>query len=353
MMSPREGLAQEAPGPAAAEYMRQGEDMLKAGNQLGAAYKFQLAIEREPTNVNAYVKLAGAYTEMGNTYTIYFSKAESTYARMAALAGKENVEYRKGVAKLSLAQWNIDDAIAIYDQLAAQYPDSCDYWMLLSEAQRLKGLQIQEAEGRDASVAQLDLAETTARKAMDICPDRIEPIQLVAQIKDTRKNYQDVVDLYADLYKKHPDDVRLLRGYAVALFNVRNWEMAAQYLGELQKKDYRFDEQLMYIAALRKLNRLEEATVQENDARRKAPVVYGPVELKLEDVLRERLDIQAVSEQAVALLDKNDCAGAVELWRERRTQVEPFLEDEEMKSAAEDLIVWLDRRILYAESKCK
>lgn len=353
IMNAQTALAQEASGPTAAEYMAQGEDMLKVGNQLGAAFKFQLAIEKEPTNVKAYVKLANAYTEMGNNYAIFFSKAESTYTRMAALAGKDNVDYRKGIAKLALAQWNVDDAIAIYDQLAAQYPDSCDHWMLLSEAQRLKGLQIQESEGRDASVSQLDIAEATARKAMDICPNRIEPIQLVAQIKDTRKNYQEVVDLYADLYQKHPEDVRLLRGYATALFNIRNWELAAQHLAELQKKDYRYDEQLMYISALRKLNRMEEAAVQETDARRKTPVVYGPVELRPVDILKEKLEIQTISEQAVALLDKNDCAGAVLLWKDARTKVEPYLQDEEMKSAAEDLIVWLDRRILYAEGKCK
>ena len=354
MVSAHASLAQEASGPTAADYMAQGEDMLKVGNNLGAAWKFEHAIQKAPTNVDAYVKLGQAYTEMGsNTYASYFSKAESTYTRMAAMAGKEHVEYRKGLAKLALAQWNVDDAIAIYDQLAAQYPDSCEYLMLLGEAQRLKGLQIQEVEGRDVSMSQLDVAETTIRKAMELCPNRIEPIQLLAQIKDTRKNYQEVVDLYADLYKKDPEDVRYLRGYAIALFNVRNWELTAEHLGKLLKKDPIFAERMMYISALRKLGRMDEAAAQEFIARQEAPKEYGPVALRLDDVLREKLAIQSVSEQAVARLDKNDCAGDAQLWKEARTKVEPYLQDEEMKSAAEDLIVFLDRRILYAESYCK
>jgi len=340
-------------GPTVAQSIEIGDQRMKEGNYLGAALQFRRALEKEPSNVDAGLKLAKAYTRMGVAYAVYFSKAESTYARVATLAGKNHVGYRKGMADLYLAQWKIDDAVIIYQQLTTEFPDSCSYWMLLADGQRMKGLQLQESEGLEGSIQTLDLAESTARKAMSLCPDRLEPVQMLAAIKDTRKNYQEVVDLYDGLRKQHPESVPLLRGYAIATFNARDWEKAAQSLGELIKKDPRFEERLMYISALRKLNRLPEAQAQESIARNEAPKFYGPVQLTQTDILKEKLGLQKDVEQGVDLIEKGQCDQAVTLWKGTRLRIEGYLQDPEFKDAAEDLLIWLDRRILYAQGKCK
>jgi tetratricopeptide (TPR) repeat protein len=340
-------------GPTGAQRLAIADQRLAEKNYLGAAFQCERVIQQEPSNVAAYLKLGHAYTEMGNTYADYFTKAEAAYAKVAALVGKDDLGYRKGVAELDLARWNVDDAISIYDQLVAAHPESCSYWLLLSDAQRLKGLSVQESEGREASLATLDQAEQTARKAMGICPDDIEPVRMLAQIKDTRKNYQEVVDLYAGLLKQHPDNVQLLRGFAIANFNTRNWAGAAESFEQLLKKDPRFEERLMYISALRKLDRIADAEAQEAIARKDAPKPEGPVELRPEDILREKLGVQPAVERAIALADSGQCDAGVTVLQDARKKVEASLQDPDFKDAAEDLLVWLDRRILYVQGRCK
>jgi tetratricopeptide (TPR) repeat protein len=339
--------------PTAAQAMEIDEERMKQGNYAGAAFQFQRAVEKEPSNLAACLKLGSAYTKAGLKYAVYFSKAESTYARVAALAGKDNVEYRKGMAELDLAQWNVDHAITLCEGLTTEHPDSCDYWLRLANAQRMKGLQVEETEGRESAIADLDLAERTSRKAMGLCPDRIEPVQMLAAIMNTRKSYSEVVDLYHGLLEQRPDNLEFFRGYATACFNARDWEKAAQTLGELLKKDPRYEERLMYISALRKLNRLPEAEEQLRIARLEAPKPEGPVQLTSQDVLKEKIGLQEDVEQGIDLVEKGQCDAAVSIWKGTRTRIEAYLQDPEFKDAAEDLLVWLDRRILYAQGKCK
>jgi tetratricopeptide (TPR) repeat protein len=340
-------------GPTAAQSMEIGDQRMKQGNYLGAAFQYQRAVEKDPSNIDAYLKLGSAYTRMGLSYQVYFTKAESTYAHVASMKGKQDARYRKGIADLALAEWNVDNAISIYQKLTVDFPDSCSYMVMLADAQRLKGLGVQETEGRDAALAELDEAEKSARKAMALCPDRIEPVQMLAAIMDSRKSYQDVVALYESMLKKSPGKVDYLRGYAIATYNARDWENAGKALSQLLEKDPRFEERMMYIAVLRKLNRLDEAEAQKRIALKEQPVLQGPVQLTQEDILKEKIGLQKDVEQFVKLVEDKKCDESITLLKGTRTRIEGYLQDPEFKDAASDLLVWLDSRILYAQGACK
>ena len=340
-------------GPTAHQSMEIGDQRMKQGNYLGAAFQYERAVERDPSNVDAYLKLGSAYTRMGLSYQVYFTKAESTYARVASMKGRNDIGYRKGMADLAMAQWNVDDAIAIYQKLTVDFPESCSYMVMLADSQRLKGLQVQETEGLDAAIAALDEAEKSARKAMAVCPDRIEPVQMLAAVMDSRKSYQDVVALYESMLKKSPGKVEFLRGYAIATYNARDWEKAGKALSELLQKDPRFEERMMYIAVLGKLNRPEEAEAQKRIALKEQPVLQGPVQLTQEDILKEKIGLQKDVELGVKLIEDKKCDEAIKLWKGTRSRIEGYLQDPEFKDAATDLLVWLDSRILYAQGACK
>jgi|GEM_PF-1084783 len=340
-------------GPTARQSIEIGDERMKQGNYLGAAFQYQRAVETDPSNIDAYLKLGSAYTQMGQSYQVYFSKAESTYARVASMKGRNDTGYRKGIADLALAQWNVDNAVAIYQKLTVDFPESCSYMVMLANSQRMKGLQVQETEGRDAAMAELDEAEKSARKAMALCPDSIEPVEMLAAVMDTRKSYGEVVALYESMLKKSPGRVEFLRGYAIATFNARDWEKAGQALGELLQKDPRFEERMTYIAVLKKLNRLEEAEAQKRIALKEQPLLQGPVQLTQEDILKEKIGLQKDIEQGVKLIEDKKCDDAVTLWKGTRTRIEAYLQDPEFKDAASDLLVWLDSRILYAQGACK
>ena len=340
-------------GPTALQSIEIGDERMKQGNYLGAAFQYERAVEKDPSNVNAYLKLGSAYTRMGLAYQMYFEKAESTYAKVASMKGKNDVGYRKGMADLAMAEWNVDDAVATYQKLTVDYPESCSYMVMLADSQRLRGLQLQETQGSEAALASLGEAENSARKAMALCPDRIEPVQMLAAVMDTRKSYGEVVALYESMLKKDPGRIEYLRGYAYATFNARDWEKSGQALSDLIQKNPRFEERMMYIAVLRKLNRLEEAEAQQRIALKEQPVLQGPIQLTKTDILKEKIGLQKDVEQGVKLIDDKKCDEAVTLWKGTRTRIEGYLQDPEFKEAAADLLVWLDSRILYAQGKCK
>ena len=340
-------------GPSAAQAMEIGDERMKQGNYLGATFQYSRAIQKEPANTVAYLKLGSAYTRMGLSYQIYFSKAESTLAKVASMVGKKDVGYRRGMADLALAQWNVDDAVSIYQQLTVDYPDSCGFMTMLADAQRLKGLQLLETQGRDEAVAQLNEAEKSARKAMALCPDNVQPVQMLAAVMDSRKSYGEVVSLYESVLKKDPNKVEYMRGYAVATFNARDWEKAGVALDNLIKRDPHFEDRMMYIAVLRKLNRLPEAEAQERIAREEQPKFVGPIQLTQTDILKEKIGLQKDVEQGVDMIEKGQCDAAVTLWQGTRSRIQGYLQDPDFKDAAGDLLVWLDSRILYAQGKCK
>jgi tetratricopeptide (TPR) repeat protein len=333
--------------------MALGDERMKQGNFLGAAFQYERAVEKDSTFVEGYYKLARAYIEAGRTYHDYLLQAEAVYGKLATLVDREDTEYRRNYAGFLLAKWDMDAAIIIFEELVAQSPQDCLEWVALGDAERAKGLAIQETQGLEASVSQLEKAEKTFRQAMEICPDRFEPVVGLARVLDARKQYREVATLYKTYWEKYPENVDMLRGLAYAYFNSRDWETSAKYLGELIRKDPKPEDRLVYISALRKVDRLDEAEEQGRLYKAEAPQLQGPVQLLPVDVLREELGIRRDSEQAVAFLEQGKCEEAVQVWRGSRSRVEARLEDPEFGEAAEELIVWLDRRILYAEGKCK
>src|SRR5262245_33838651 len=94
-------------GPSAAQFLENGNERMDQGNYLGAAFQFERAIEKDPSNVAGYLHLGSAYTHMGLAYATYFSKAESTLAHVATMVGKNDIGYRMGMADLAMAQWNV------------------------------------------------------------------------------------------------------------------------------------------------------------------------------------------------------------------------------------------------------
>jgi tetratricopeptide (TPR) repeat protein len=176
---------------------------------------------------------------------------------------------------------------------------------------------------------------------------------MLAAVMDSRKSYEDVVALYESMLKKSPGNIDYLRGYAIATYNARDWENAGKVLSQLLEKDPRFEERMMYIAVLRKLNRLDEAEAQKRIALKEQPVLQGPIQLTQEDILKEKIGLQKDVEQGVKLIEDKKCDDAVTLWKVTRTRIEGYLQDPEFKDAADDVLVWLDSRILYAQGACK
>lgn len=330
-----------------------GDERMAQGNYLGAAFQYERAVAQDSNYVDAYYKLARAYTEMGRTYKDYLVQAGVVYDELAPKVGIESAEYRKNYADYLLARWDVDEAVGILEALVAESQDNCEFWNLLANAERLKAERIQEEQGMEASAAQLDESEKSYRKSMEICPDQFESVHGLARILDSRKQYQDVVALYEQYLEKYPGNVEILRGYAFASFNSRDYATAARSFQELIQKDPRPQERLIFMSALRKLNRLDEVEEQSRIYQATVPKEYGPEQLLPVDILRKELGIQESSERAVNLIEQGKCDEAVAIWKEAKVRVEQRLEDPAFKSAAEELAALLDRQILYGEGKCK
>ena len=81
-----------------------GDERMAQGNYLGAAFQYERAVAQDSNYVDAYYKLARAYTEMGRTYKDYLVQAGVAYDELAPKVGIESAEYRKNYADYRTAR---------------------------------------------------------------------------------------------------------------------------------------------------------------------------------------------------------------------------------------------------------
>jgi tetratricopeptide (TPR) repeat protein len=343
-----------AAGPLADRYLGLAEARMQEKNYLGAAFLYERILSEDSTRVEVLYRLGEAYREMGRTsYQIYFKKSIDAYNRLERVVGSEDRRFREALAELYTAQWDMESAVSTYEGLLGEYPEDCGLWIRLADAERLKGAVLRSTEGMAAEEEQLVKAEDLYNRIIERCPDRLEPYDGLAIIQNMYRQYAKTSAMYAGLIAKHPGNMNLVRGKAIADFAARDWEMAAVGFKELLEKDPREEERLQYISCLLKLGKKDEAEEQERIYKSKQVFPYGPDPLLPIDVLRRDLGIQASVEKAVALAEANQFDAALAELHAAQDRVAPQLEAEDpaMRDAAAELSGWIGARITYFEKR--
>lgn len=333
-------------GKSAYDY---GMDRLHEGNYIGASYQFKKATEENPDSIPAYLALARAYAQAGNLDHDYFKLAQAVYDTLKTRIPEDDLRLVEGEAQLKVLMWQVDDAINLYESALADNPEDCELWVLLGQAIQAKGVELRELVGEDAERAKLEEALDVYHKAIKICPDSFDAYHGIAVILTQRKQYQDVVKMYVDLRQQYPDSLRVLRDYTHARFTARDWSEAADGFAQLLDQDPRPQERLMYIAALRKLKRFDDADKQKAIYLQTAPKFYGPKELTPEDVLREQLGINELAEKAGTLMEQKKYEESRAVWKQARDRAQTKVNDPKYGDAARTIMIWVERRLDYLD----
>lgn len=321
------------------------------GNMFGAIMLFEKTVDEHPDFLEAQFKLAEAYTKMGKAKSDLYDKADDMYIRLAGKVGLDDPRLQKGMASLHLARWEIDQAIEIYDKLLASDPDNCEYWVLLGRGQIAKAVQLRETDGVPAEAAQLEAARMSIQHSIDTCPDYIEGYLAMTVILDYDRAYDDIANMYEKLLERFPDNVELQRQHTMARFKGRRWEEASKGFEELLKRDPDPEERLLYVATLRKLDRIDEAEKQMEIYHKTAPKEQTVEELTKLDILKQKLDTQSKTDRAGKLFEDGKVKDALAIWEDVREHVVPYVQDDEFSDAARELLFWLDKRIVLAKKK--
>jgi tetratricopeptide (TPR) repeat protein len=353
------GCSRERPAPARtdaapvsgpAEYVM-GLKRMEQGNLFGAAFLFERAVRSHPDSLDYRFKLGETYTLLGADDRDYFAKAERLYDDLQSVVGEFDERLRVSRAKLLQGQLKIDPAIEIYQQLVIEHQDDCEYWIQLGRAEIQKAVVLRGTAGLKAQMDQLEIAAETYRHAVELCPDRLDAYWGEAVLREQKKDFKGLIELYEGLMERFPDNPEPLRRYTYAHYMMRDWEGAVEPFKKLLDLDYTLDDHRMYIVCLYKLGRTEEEEKQIEIYKATAPQPEGPVYLTDVDRLRIQMNVNPITDKAGTLFEEGKYEEALDLWREVRGMAEARLGDEEFGDAAQEFIVWLDRRIQLAERR--
>lgn len=175
-----------------------------------AVEKLTEALAISPDDVMIYTKLAGVYSEMGE-----YDKALQAYAKVAELKPADGYIYIS-VGSIYENQGKYKEALSAYNKVMEMCPEYLYNYL------NLGNVQYQLGNYKDAI--------EDYNKFLSTYSQHREARENLAASYLSDGNYQSAVNEYANIYAKNPSAFKDYSKYGLALFEVKNYEKAAEFL---------------------------------------------------------------------------------------------------------------------------
>lgn len=175
-----------------------------------AIEKLTEALAISPDDVMIYTKLAGVYSEMGE-----YDKALNAYQKVAELKPTDGYIYIS-VGSIYENQGKYKEALSAYNKVMEMCPEYLYNYLNIGNAQYQLG-DYKSAIGN-------------YNKFLSTYSQHREARENLAASYLSDGNYQSAVNEYANIYAKNPSAFKDFSKYGLALFEVKNYEKAAEFL---------------------------------------------------------------------------------------------------------------------------
>ncbi|MBN2188638.1 MAG: tetratricopeptide repeat protein, partial [Chitinispirillaceae bacterium] len=215
------------------------------GKKEQAVPYLERVIARDPQNVEAYGRLAGLYSAIGQP-----AKAQAVQEKLGGLQPNNP---------------KIQIALGDYNLKAKKYGDALKYYqksfMIEPSAEAAEGMTRAAWESK-----QIDIARDAAESALHYDSSLAVPQQILARIYLSEKHYQGARQLLEKIAKKSPGDKKLWRDLALCYEKTNDLQMLAEAdktIMSLDKKDV--PSRLRYAKYMMSKNDLREALATYKD----------------------------------------------------------------------------------------
>ncbi len=247
-------------------YYRHGVELMNNLKYLDAVEQFQLAIDENPKYVDAFRRLALAYTEMAKSDADYYQDALDTYQDLKDLLPADDVDVRKNIAYVQAAIGDLDDAIATYQQILTITPKDCAIWSQIGSAEKLLA---DRAKGTAAAAASPDAqkhmtaAVDAYTKVTELCPDDLGALNTLGEIYFSANQPDKAAGVYEKMMEQDPKNLDVASKLAYLYYKAEDWKDAAPaYKRLLDIDSTRVNDRAIYAKVLQKLDRCDDAAQQ-------------------------------------------------------------------------------------------
>jgi tetratricopeptide (TPR) repeat protein len=282
----------QAPGESgsastkAQEYYRRGVEFMNNSRYLDAVEQFQLALDEDPSFVDAHRRIAYAYTQMAQTESDYWLDALDQYEEVKAITGDEDVEVRRNIAFVQAAMGDLDDAIATYEEIIAVTPNDCVVWEQIGTAHKLLADQMQQDgdEGDPEYAQHMQQAVDSYVKVTELCPDSSGAYNTLGEIYFASDQKEKAAAIYEKIAEMNPDNVDALIRLAYIYKDDAPDQAAVVYGKILAIAPERDDIRSAYAKSLKDAGKFQEAIVQYETLLKSDPTKYGSIYCTLANI---------------------------------------------------------------------
>ena len=246
-------------------YYLHGVELMNNLKYLDAVEQFQLAIDEDPNYVDAYRRLALAYTEMAKSDPEYYQDALDVYEDLEGLLPEDDVEVRKNKAYVQAAMGDIDDAIATYHEILTITPKDCGIWSQIGRAQKGMAERLKADKGADDPGYEERLKKAIAayRKVTEYCPEDVDAYNILGEIYYGMGKTKEASEVYEKLLEKDPKNEDVASRLAYLYYKAKDWKKAAPaYKRLLDLNPDRLNDRALYAQVLQKLGQTDAAAEQ-------------------------------------------------------------------------------------------
>jgi len=250
----------------AEEYYRRGVEFMNNSRYLDAVEQFQLALDEDPSFLDAHRRIAYAYTQMAQTEPDYWQDALDQYEEIKEIAGPSDVEVRRNIAFVQAAMGDLEDAIATYEEILAITPEDCQVWEQIGAAHKLIADKMDaDGEKDDPEYAQqLQQAVDSYVKVTELCPDSSSAYNTLGEIYYQSDEMDKAAGIYETIVQMEPNnvDAMLRLAYIYGKGDGNNAKAAQVYSKILAIDPGRDDIRQAYAKSLKDAGEFQEAIVQ-------------------------------------------------------------------------------------------
>lgn len=260
------GGSQAEPSKAQRYYQR-GVEYMNNSRFLDAVEQFQLALDESTGYVDAYRRLAYAYTQMGATEDEYYQDALDTYEDLKSKLPADDVDVRKNIAFVQAAMGDLDDAIATYKEILNITPDNCTIWTQIGDAEKLQADRMKADGGAPADKkaydAKIQSAIDAYTKVTQVCPDSLAAYNTLGELLFSAERMDQAAKVYETVLSKDPTKLDIASRLGYIYMKGEEYTNAIPVYETLLKQDpSRINDRKQYALALQKAGKTTEAGEQ-------------------------------------------------------------------------------------------
>lgn len=251
----------------AQRYYQRGVEYMNNSRFLDAVEQFQLALDENADYIDAYRRLAYAYTQMGATESEYYQDALDTYEDLEAKLPADDVDVRKNIAFVQAAMGDLDDAIATYKEILDITPEDCSIWTQIGDAQKVQADRMKanggSAPDKAAYDAKIKAAIDAYTKVTDLCPDSLAAYNTLGELLFNTGDMDGAAGIYTKVLAKDPSKLDIASRLGYIYMQGKEYAKAIPIYEKLLDLDpSRVNDRKQYALALQKAGKTSEAGAQ-------------------------------------------------------------------------------------------